>query len=505
MSRDLNETLRRFAAAQKASIRYKGLQWDEFEGFLAALKQLERICDQLFPPSEVSQWLSVLRYARRIMRSAPVNPGHESLQLERFCDVDPSLFPEQIANEFRKCQQSVSVLLDADTHPSWKHIDAIFERPQASANALVTKAAVVSVNEISIARGWNLIATDLTRAKKVPITDLALLFGSPEFHISWHFDLEESSRMVAWLFNSPIAHETHILSWPGNLKFDIGRYRAWDGAPTTDVAISGSTSFSIDVDRLQEISTSRTAPPVITDTNSGHVEPVTATAIRLTDESWIFLSDDAGPSANYLEMDDFDVVVKEAKSIKHLTPGKVLIVRDGDAGRSFLEEEASNWIRERHDETQEQRSIEARQSFRNAVQVLSRDPLAITRLRNVGIDEDQARRRLRLSHDPDHIAPKEESVFEAICQAANHQVSDTDWSDIVVLRTAYRQAGHRARKQLEEAIQGDESWQEVVERPAQAKIARKGLGAIVLAPVIEILDETVNVPISQLGTLKKGK
>jgi hypothetical protein len=183
----------------------------------------------------------------------------------------------------------------------------------------------------------------------------------------------------------------------------------------------------------------------------------------------------------------------------------VLIVRDGDAGRSFLEEEASNWIRERHDETQEQRSIEARQSFRNAVQILSRDPLAITRLRNVGIDEDQARRRLRLSHDPDHIAPKEESVFEAICQAANHQVSDTDWSDIVILRTAYRQAGHRARKQLEEAIQGDESWQEVVERPAQAKIARKGLGAIVLAPVIEILNETVNVPISQLGTLKKGK
>lgn len=503
MSRDLSETLRRFTAAEKASIKYKGLAWPEFEDFLISLKQFEKICDQLFAPYQASQWLSVLRFARRVMRSAPIQPGHDLLQLDKFCSVDSSQFPEEIANAFRKCQQSVSVLLGNESHPSWAHIESIFENGTESVNALVIKPAVAVLNEIAMARGWKMTAMDLTGAKKAPVTDLALLFGSPEFHVSWHFDFDQSSRMVAWLFNSPIANETHILSWPGNLKFDEDRYRAWDGASTTKVSISGSTSFIIDVDRLQEISTSRAAPPVITDVNMAYIEPVKATAIRLTDDSWIFLSDDVGPSANYLDIDDFDVVVKEAKSIKYLTPGTVLIVRDGDAGRSFLEEEASKWIREKHGDAQEQHSLQTRQNFRSAVQLLSRDPSAIRRLRNVGIDEDHARRRLRLSHDPDHIAPQEEAVFESICQAAGYEIEENDWGHIVILRTAYRQAGHRARKQLEEAIQGDEFWQEVVERPAQAKISRKGLGAIVLAPIIEILDATVIVPISQLGTLIK--
>jgi hypothetical protein len=126
-------------------------------------------------------------------------------------------------------------------------------------------------------------------------------------------------------------------------------------------------------------------------------------------------------------------------------------------------------------------------------------------LKTVGLDEDHARRRLRLAHDPDHIAPQDKDVFEAICKACDYTITANQWSHIVILRTAYRQAGHRARKQLEEAIQADTTWQGVVETPAQAKIARKGLGAIVLAPIIEILTTPVDVPISRLGHLEKSK
>ena len=49
MSRDLNETLRRFAAAEHSKLKYRGLQWPEFEGFLGSLQKLEKICDQLKP------------------------------------------------------------------------------------------------------------------------------------------------------------------------------------------------------------------------------------------------------------------------------------------------------------------------------------------------------------------------------------------------------------------------------------------------------------------------
>jgi len=507
MSRDLNETLRRFTAAEKSIVKYKGLNWIEFEAFLRSLHALERICDRLTPSTEVANWLTILRYARRILRSAPVNPSHSSLQLEQFVQVVPSEMPDEIEDAFTECQKRVEALTELNTHPAWNHIETLRAdaKPDARLNALVTKAAIPMVEELSSQRGWNLVVLDLTAAKKTDIGDYALIFGSPEFHVSWHFDFDTSSRMISWLFNSPIANETHVLSWPGNFTFDMNRYSAWDGAPLRDVSVSGSTSFFIDIDRATEISTNSSPPPTITDATTGNIEPVKATPIKLTEDTWVFLSDEAGPSANFIAMDDFDVLVREAKSVKNLTPGMVLIIRDGDAGRSFLEEEAGNWIAEKYGAKQRDDSLQARSGFRTAVQVLGQDQFAISRLKTVGLDEDHARRRLRLAHDRDHIAPQDKDVFEAICNACNYTITANQWSHIVILRTAYRQAGHRARKQLEEAIQADTTWQGVVETPAQAKIARKGLGAIVLAPIIEILTTPVDVPISRLGHLEKSK
>ena len=350
MSRDLNETLRRFTAAEKSAIKYKGLSWNEFEAFLRSLHELERICDRLTPPKIVADCLTTLRYARRILRSSPLNPSHASLQFEQFVQIDSGEFPEEIKDAFVHCQTRVAALIELNSHPAWSHIDALCAAatPETRINALVTKASIPMVEELSLERHWNLVVLDLTAAKKTDIGDYALIFGSPEFHVSWHFDFDTSSRMVSWLFNSPIANETHVLSWPGNFTFDMNRYAAWDGAPLRDVSVSGSTSYFIDIDRGSEISTNNSPPPTIIDATTGNIEPVKAIPIKLTEDTWVFLSDEAGPSANFVAMDDFDVVVREAKSVKNLTPGMVLIIRDGDAGRSFIEEEAGNWIAEKY-------------------------------------------------------------------------------------------------------------------------------------------------------------
>lgn len=204
-------------------------------------------------------------------------------------------------------------------------------------------------------------------------------------------------------------------------------------------------------------------------------------------------------------MDDFDVVVRESPSIKKLTPGMVLVVRDDDAGRSFLEDEALNWIVERYGSDQMNKSLLVRDSFRKAVQELGRDQFCLRKLREAGLDEAQATRRLRLAHDPNHIAPQEMEEFIAICSAAGMAVDDEVWDHIVLLRTAFRQAGHRARKLLEQAIQSDITWQGVVETPAMVKISISGTGSIVLAPIIEVQQTQVEVPISRLGQLHTAK
>ena len=510
MNRDLHQTLQRFEAAENAVVKYKGFQWDEFENFLGELRQLEKICDQLTPPSTVAEWLRQLRLVRRMLRSAPINPGHSKLGLSAFVTADSSSFPIEMKSQFEKCQQTTSSLLQHDVHPSWEHIDILNSKNSLAnqkmpINTLVTNGSIDIVNEIATSHGWNLNAVDLTRAKRTDIADLAIIFGSPEFHTNWRLDYDAQSRAVAWLFNSPIARETHLLSWPGSYKFDPKRYTAWKGVTLQNVSISGSTHFAIDIDRFNEFETGSALPPTVTDATTGHIAPVKATPIKLTENTWIFLSDDAGPSANYVDMDDFDVIVREARSIKELTPGTVLVVRDDDAGRSFLEDEALNWIVERHGESQKNRSLQIRDGFRAAVQELGKDQFCISKLKAEGLDEAQATRRLRLAHDPSHIAPQEPEEFMAICTAASFKVGNEDYSNIQILRTAYQQAGRRARKLLEEAIQSDTTWQATVETPAQAKISLSGMGSIVLAPIIEILSKQVEIPISRLGQLQKVK
>ncbi len=510
MSRDLNETLRRFAAAEHYKLKYRGLEWPEFEAFLGSLKELEGICDKLSPPQIVSNWLKIIREARRIIRSSPTNPGYHALQLAKFVDVDTSSFPPEIEARFTDCQLSVTSLLLSDVHPAWDHIESLLSAANASnteitINALVTKAAVPFVEKISKHHGWKLKVLDLTAAKRVDIADLALIFGSPEFHTYWNDDFDTSSRQIAWLFNAPIADETHVLTWPGSFNFDAERYVAWEGASLRGVSVSGSISFRIDVNRLTEISPGSSTPPPIVDASTGYIEPVQATPIKLTDNTWVFLSDDAGPRANYLDMDDFDIIVREAKNLKELTPGTVLVLRDGEAGRSFLEDEAANWIEEKHGGAQQTMSFAVRDQFRSAVQELGRDQFALKRLKDQGLDEGQARRRLRLAYDPLHIAPQDSAEFAAICAAANCTLTEDDAAHLVILRTAYRQAGHRARDRLEKAIKADLFWQVEVETPAQARIEIAGVGSTILAPILAVLPKTEPVPISRLGHIEKGE
>ena len=60
MNRDLHQTIKRYEATESSVVKYKGLPWDEFESFLAQLKLLEKVCDQLTPPPVAERMLQNL-------------------------------------------------------------------------------------------------------------------------------------------------------------------------------------------------------------------------------------------------------------------------------------------------------------------------------------------------------------------------------------------------------------------------------------------------------------
>ena len=133
---------------------------------------------------------------------------------------------------------------------------------------------------------------------------------------------------------------------------------------------------------------------------------------------------------------------------------------------------------------------------------LGRQPDAVSRLRRAGVEESEAQRRLRLANDPTHIAPQKREDFERLCGVIGLDCDDAAWDDITLLRTAARMAGHTARKALEEAVRADDKWQALVDVPSTARVTVAHAGTVALVPVLEVIGERKNVPISRLGQLE---
>jgi hypothetical protein len=503
VTRDLTEASRRYAAAAAAEARYDALEWPHFERFLAALRALERKADQLAPTQPVHNLLTRLRFVRRILRSAPLPANHDFLGLDSVLGLDSREIPESFGAEVDTCIAAVEALLETPEHPALGFLaERIFGSPDRSVNALVIRQAVDPVARLFAERGWSANVVDLTGAKRADLTDVALILGSPEFHAHWNLGFSEAARSVAWLLNSPMGMTTQVVSWPGNFPFDPDNYVAWTGASRREIPVRGATRFTVDIDRASELDKGNGGLPDLPDETGGEIEPVPATAVRLVDSQWIFFSDDYGPSPYYVDFDDFEAVVREAKYLREVVPGMVLLVRDGEASRSFLDEEARQWILERHNQKRYERCTNLRAEFRQLMRDLGMRPDGVTRLRNAGISEADAQRRLRLANDPTHIAPQKREDFETLCGVIGLSCSDDTWSDITLLRTAARQAGHTARKALEEAVRADDKWQALVDIPSTARITIPHAGTVALVPVLEVLGEKRNVPISRLGQLE---
>ena len=503
MTRDLNEAGRRYAAASAADARYDALEWSLFEDFLAALRALERKADQLAPTKNVQDLLTRLRFVRRILRSAPLPANHDFLGLDSVTRITLRDIPDSFSAEVKSCAAAVEALLQEPEHPVLGFLaERIFGSPDRSVNALVIRQAVDPVARLFAERGWSANVVDLTGAKRADVADVALLLGSPEFHAHWNLGFAEAARSVAWLLNAPLGMMTQVVSWPGNFPFDPDNYVGWTGATRREIPVRGATRFTVDIDRASELDKGNGILPDLHDDSTGDTEPVPASALRLVDNQWIFFSDDYGPSPYYVDFDDFEAVVREVKSLREVVPGMVLLVRDGDASRSFLDEEARKWILERHNQTRYERCTNLRDEFRRLMRDLGKQPDAVSRLRSAGINEADALRRLRLANDPTHIAPQKQEDFEQLCGVIGLSCSDDNWSDITLLRTAARQAGHTARRALEEAVRADDQWQALVDVPSTARITIPHAGTVALVPVLEVIGEKKNIPISRLGQLE---
>lgn len=509
MSRDLEQALRRFEVAASPTIKYLGIDWPEFTSFLESLQILERQAEQVLD-ARIGEFLSVLRRARRVLRAAPVSPSHSYLELEQVTAKSTSSVSTALQAPLQNCLEKAQALLMQNAHPSWPYIEKWIAQYSQTSNdepiyVITNREFVPMIRAVSDENNWALQVRNVSEAKRSDTGALCLIFGSPVFLLGsqrW-VEMSAAEKQVSWIFNAPLSKVVQVLSWPGNRKFDVNRYALW---PDTELntSVEGSTSFKIDVDIDSFTSEPSSRPTAIAQTMAGDGEPVPAFGIRLPDDHWVFYSDEAGPSPFRVEQDDFEIEVNVVNRVSNLSRGQVIIIRENDASRLFLDSEAQRWLTEKYGPKQFDESMRVRNEFRKKMQELHNDQFGLKRLKEAGLPESVARHRLRLAFDPTHIAPEKQTDFELLARVSGFSVVPTDFESIRRLRSALRMAGHVARKKLEQQIQEDDTWLATVETQAIARVEAPDLGSFIIAPILDIMTDPIAIPTSRLGEVQQG-
>lgn len=515
MTRDLTEAIARFDAAQEPFINYTGLDWPAFEHFLAACIAFEKVAEKYIIHKSVEQDLSTLRFARRRLRTLPISPSHQSLGLVEFISRELPIGGEDLLNAVTLCKKAAEALLNDGDHPAVAPLTERVQRlrqsnPDSIIYAVVSRDSVADMTSISDEHDLGLSITDLSGAKKVDTGDACFLFGAPEslhgIGINW-MDRNHADRLVAWLFNSPIAREVSVISWTGNRAFKIDRYSIFPGSNLSLRSTSGPEKFNIESIAEIVANTSSSAPVFsTTGLQDADNELVDSRAIQLAGDLWVFYAiASEGPRPDRISESDFQLTVEDVSSLSQLAPGDRLVIRGGDASRKFLDIEADKWLVEKYGKNEPGACKQVRDTFRDGMQTLERTPGAIGKLRTLGLTDHMIQYRFRLSHDRTHIAPESFEDFQKLSEACGQQVTQSDWDHIRHLRSAMKRAGRIARQLMEQKISADDSWMDTVDIPEAANVDMGELGSLVISRILQILPNTVQVPISRLGQIERGK
>lgn len=503
----------RFDAAANPKITYKGLEWSEFEAFIAACIELEETLKQFLLP-EMNETLFALRRIRRKLRTLPINPRTPTLRLVDFigAPVHPNV-GHDVTAALKSTQEAATQLLEMGDHPAARFLAERVElirasSPDAVIHVVVSKDSVADLRALDEELNLGLSVTDLTGAKRVDIGDVCFVFGSPESllgaQLNW-IERSEADRAVAWLFNAPIAREVCVVSWPGNRAFKVDRYAVFPGSRLEITSSTGRTTFRIE--SLEELpvlpSPTTVLPSVDEDQDSELVE---ARVVQMAGGIWTYYAlGQEGPRPDRISESDFELIVEDVPSATHLKVGDRLVIRDGDASRDFLDAEANAWLREKHGKDEPSKCQAVRDRFRNAMQELAMTPNGTQILRSAGFGDAEIQYRFRLSHDRAHIAPEDREVYERLCTACDFSPDQSDWDHIRHLRSALKRAGRKARQQMEKRIALDDSWMDIVDSLQAATIDMADLGSLVISFVLVLHPEPVKVPLSRLGIIHRSE
>jgi hypothetical protein len=505
MQRNLVEAHNRFETAANTDIITQWISWPEYEEFSHHLNSVLKLLDSNAINGELRAEIDGYKLLRRSMRNTPLNPSEHIQHMSM--SVGDSHLQGELGENLEKLRQSIQ---DLSICENPMHTELVMylsgeSRLKLSGSKSVqllvplkfvyaTNASIVGLQKPS----QKIMAMGTTSAKRSDLADVMFLFGSPEDHASYFKHGIEKSREVAWIFNAPSARQVVVFQLADCIPFDSKNYEIWPNSNQFDAKTIGNRP-SVFIENfeqsavLEEIATPP-APPT---------DPVVeALLVHLFNNRFIYFSDLIPPYAICVRSGEAGVEIDDDVKVSSLRPGDVLLVRTGEASRSFLREHAIKWLKERHKEKEVQSFIAIADTYKKALKSKFHQFDFMRRLIRDGLEEQYVKNQIERAFLPSTIATRRKENFLKISSALELDYGDDEWAAIKKIQTAHQQAGRIAVQELREGVLADESWLETVTEPGIATLNAGAAGEIVLIPVVQKPEQKVQVSIHSIGQLQ---
>ena len=505
---ELAAAIQRYRLAAKPGLSYSGIEWPELIEVLAKFNFVKGISNSLAVDSITASFLAQIKRALRILRMSPLHPADPLVGIAVKGYSPGTHVDGDLGRAIENLQESLSELV-TQPHPGYVEFSRILTGESKMKFDPARSICVVTSGQLAkhVAHQFVSLQSDersidvLTKseARFSKHYDLCVIFGSPENLVDWRIDRHERPREISWLFTSPLAANTLVLSWPGNVAFDPGQYEPYEGAGMFDPRVMGSRQFTIDIPD-EEAVTVRSRPSV------HHVpgeEAFDCIDFALPGDSWISFGLEVGHRATKILDDEFGVEFEEGLRPQELRRGDVLVVAEGGGSHAKRKALCFEWV-DSHRGFSGERAMASVQLYRSALRAKHGDETFLRTLVKRGFSEEYARGQLLRAWSESAMAPQRQGNFNVIVDALGLEFDKEEaWEHIRGLRSGFMAAGSQIVDWLKQAIVGDQSWLAAVEDREIAIVDVPDLGRVQLAPILAVAPDVVQRPLSRLGEIWK--
>ena len=480
-------------------------EWQELGRFLKRLRDLDSAVSAVRPPASVENLLRSSKRIRRVLMGSPVRADscREILRDGERARQDSS--GRQLAGLVEALLMSAEDLFGSINPFSSTAIDFITQDPGLDVLSGIVPALVLVVDAEArdLTKTW-LLSEDLiadvvsvTEVKKLGSWTTAILFGLPENHV-WSFDAATKADDAGWLVSAGPGTHLVVVIGPGCNAFKSDRYAPWRGTDAFSMAASPPSMF---VDLVADMPRSwvPAVPQIARVESEGPRPEVVAIPLALAGGGWVFFdkANQVGPKPRILQEADGSVEFKAVK-VEELSEGNIVILPVSRAERDYLRDSARVSLTRRHGENCD--CLERAGAFKLALQKLSNQADGLEKLQSAGMSPTMARKWLQHIWDDSAIAMQDASDVEKAARAADIPFSKKLHSSIRDVRTAMRQAGHNASRELRDELSRTTDWRDAVQTGQLVRLQIEGVGEILVASLAAVmLDEEQSAPISSLG------